>query len=480
LRRHSLFSRRLEAPADASVAALLAALVIAADLQLNSRFLNFDGIACAIAVESRNIRHLAHGNHVLYGLLGLAFDASWRALGYTGRSLLPLQVMDRLLHAACAAATYILLRQLRASRAAAALGAAGLSMSFVVWFYGLEAHVYLLGLLGLLGASICLFGRQVRPVEAGLCHAFAIGGHVTHALFLPCALYWLWTIPGRRRGAMQRYLASLAAGTFAVYAVGFAAVRPTSLSALARWLYGTAAIGPGRVFHWHGSWAPLTWCVGAVGALWAQEGQTSFYVSPGPLFAVHAAAYAALAAAAFLSSTRHRRLAAAMGVWVLAYFLFFSTWEPENMNYHVAELIPLWALTALCLDERGRIGRTALAASVSAVAASSWLWGIGPMTRPGSNPRLAEMEAVRAATPEDAWVATAADIGQVYVPYFAGRKPLILSETVNRPDAFELKEPVYALPELLNDPTWKARLASSFKLEPVPAGAFTLYRLERR
>ncbi|TBR20946.1 hypothetical protein EPO15_11635, partial [bacterium] len=34
---------------------------------------NFDGVACAIAVELGDFRHLVHGNHLAYGLVGFAF-----------------------------------------------------------------------------------------------------------------------------------------------------------------------------------------------------------------------------------------------------------------------------------------------------------------------------------------------------------------------------------------------------------------------
>ena len=62
-----------------------------------SSFYNMDGVACAIAVELGDLRHLVHGNHVLYGLVGLAFHRLWQLLGYQGPAILPLQTLNSLI-----------------------------------------------------------------------------------------------------------------------------------------------------------------------------------------------------------------------------------------------------------------------------------------------------------------------------------------------------------------------------------------------
>ena len=66
-------------------------------LCFHSTFYNFDGVACAIAVELGDLRHLTHGNHLAYGLLGWAWTGVWRLLGFTGPALLCLQVLNSLL-----------------------------------------------------------------------------------------------------------------------------------------------------------------------------------------------------------------------------------------------------------------------------------------------------------------------------------------------------------------------------------------------
>ena len=64
-------------------------------LCFHSYFLNFDGVACAMAVEIGDFKHLVHGNHLAYGLVGWAFFSLWRLLGYQGQALLALQTLER-------------------------------------------------------------------------------------------------------------------------------------------------------------------------------------------------------------------------------------------------------------------------------------------------------------------------------------------------------------------------------------------------
>src|SRR4051812_15616951 len=85
--------------------------VLLLDLSVRSLFYNFDGVACAIAVELSDFKHLVHGNHLAYGVVGWCFDKIWRIFGYRGQSLLVLQTLDSILGAAGAAFFSSLLRR---------------------------------------------------------------------------------------------------------------------------------------------------------------------------------------------------------------------------------------------------------------------------------------------------------------------------------------------------------------------------------
>ena len=52
-------------------------------------------------------------------------------------------------------------------------------------------------------------------------------------------------------------------------------------------LAGTAAIGEGRAFQWHGPFSPVGWLLSFVGAIFAQRGSYGIpWDGPGPGFAV--------------------------------------------------------------------------------------------------------------------------------------------------------------------------------------------------
>ena len=120
------------------LAAAIAALVY---LSYPSARYNFDGIACAIAVDLSDFRHLVHGNHLTYGILVWLWFELWRLLGYSGASLPAIQVMSSLLGAAGVGIFVRLLLRCGIRPALAMTAAAGLMVSQVYWTWSLEAQV---------------------------------------------------------------------------------------------------------------------------------------------------------------------------------------------------------------------------------------------------------------------------------------------------------------------------------------------------
>ena len=200
-------------------------------LSFRSLYFNFDGVACAVAVELSDIKHLVHGNHLAYGVLAWLFDRIWRLFGFSGQAILPLQVLDALLGAAGAAVFCSLLRRAGRSEREAVLGAAALAVSQAWWFWSLEAQVYMLGALFAALAAREALGGEPRPALVGFWEACAILGHVGHLMALP-ALAWL--LAGRKgRKSLVPCLAILTAVVIAAYAAAaLFAVRPRSLDEL--------------------------------------------------------------------------------------------------------------------------------------------------------------------------------------------------------------------------------------------------------
>ncbi|MBI5200056.1 MAG: hypothetical protein HY925_00590, partial [Elusimicrobia bacterium] len=212
---------------------------------------NFDGVACAIAVQLGETRHLVHGNHVAYGALGWVMHAFLGLFGYDGPAIASLQALSSLLGAAGVAGFCRLLLNLGFSAPLAAAAAAGMAVSRLYWTWSLEAQVYPLGAAFLTWAAAELCGPSPRPFIAGVFHGGSILGHVGNLMFAPAA----WSqLPDA--GTRRRYAYGLAGSTAAGYLVAILFfVRPRSFFELRSWLLGSAALSVDRRFTWLGSWS---------------------------------------------------------------------------------------------------------------------------------------------------------------------------------------------------------------------------------
>jgi hypothetical protein len=462
--------------------------VFAASLLLylcfRSLYFNFDGVACAIAVDLSDFKHLVHGNHLAYGVLGWLFDRLWLAFGYRGPSLLPLQVLDALLGAAGAAAFASLLRRGGRSEREAALGGAALAVSQAWWFWSLEAQVYMLGALFAALAAREALAQKPRPALVGALEAFAVLGHVGHLMALP-ALLWVMSGKGDGRKKTIACLVALAGTLAAAYAAaGLLAVRPASFEDLRLWLLGSAALGVDRTFSWHfggageafPSWARMTFRIfcefdGRTGAAWA----AGVLLAALPL------------AAAVRGAVRGGRPARFWLIWLAGYAVLFLAWEPSTVVYRISDLLGLWALASLGLDDLGgRARAAALAAWTAAAGAYNFAFVVRPAADPASNADLVETNWVGDRAPADAWI-IATSRGVVYLPYFAHLRTLNLRYLGDeaaldaRLDALAAAgASVYATDRTLESTGLLAELAS-YGIQPEAVGdGLTLYRVARQ
>ncbi len=466
--------------AQSTAAVFAAALLL--NLSIRSVFFNFDGVACAIAVELSDFKHLVHGNHLAYGVVGWGFDRLWRVLGYQGQALLPLQTLDSILGAAGAAVFSSLLRRMGRGEREALLGAAALAVSHAWWFWSLEAQVYMLGALFIALTAREALADKPRPALVGLWHAGAILGHVGHLMALPAVLYVLARKKGR--GELLPYFSSLIAAVAAAYiAAGVFAVRPSSFAELKLWLLGSAALGNDRAFSWHSSpfsHALPSWLKMSLRIFTEFVGRRGFAWSAGVLLALLPIAAAARAAA------ERSREAVFWLLWLAGYALLFVAWEPDTIVYRVSDLLALWALATLglrTLPSRFRLG--ALAAWTAAAFAFNLVFVVHPASDPANNLDLVEAEWTKTSSPPEAWV-LANGRGAVYVPYFAGRRPINLryytdeSALFTRLDALtKAGETVYVSGRTLKDAALSAKLAR-YGLKPAAsAGDLSLFRVAR-
>lgn len=401
--------------------AAVTVLVSLAYLGTPSSYYNFDGVACAIAVELGDLSRLAHGNHLAYGLLGLAFDRLWRFFGYQGQAILSLQVLDSLLGGLGAGLfCRLLLRRLACPPAAAVGASLGMAFSYAYWLWSLEAQVYLLGVVFMILAADEALSESPQARRVGLWHACAVLGHVGHLMLAPAAA-WLLASASISRKSLRSYAAALFCIVFMAYlSAALLWVRPQNFSELRLWLLGSAALKLGGEFHWQtGSslgvnlydWTLMSFRIFSDAALLSGRCATLAW-----LLSIAAVSTAAAGARGL------PRPARAALLWLGGYALLYLSWQPHTMVYRVSDLAPLWLLIAL-EARKSRIKTAALSVAVAALTAFNGTQLVYPQTRAEGNSAYQEVLKLRQLLPEESWVATSG-LGQVYVPYFGHRKPL--------------------------------------------------------
>ena len=447
-------------------------------LSFHSLFFNFDGVACAIAVELSDFKHLLHGNHLAYGLVAWLFDRSWRLLGYGGQAIFSLQVLDALLGAAGAAVFASLLRRAGRSEREAFLGAAALAVSHAWWYWSLEAQVYMLGAVFAALAAREALADKPRPAWVGLWQAGAVLGHIGHIMALP-ALAWLLTRKNGRQ-ALASYGATLSAIVLAAYAAaGIIIIRPHSPDELRLWLLGSAALAPDRSFLWHSAppatalreWSALTLRIFC-----------EFAGRPWPARAAGILLALLPLAASARGAIRGGRQSRFWLLWLGGYAALFLAWEPATIVYRVSDLIGLWALAMMGLEGMSSRARTAALAGWTAVAfAYNLTFVIRPAADPTSNADLVETRWIQAHAPVDAWIVTNGR-GAVYLPYFAHLKTLnlrYLQDESSLNAKLDSLSSIYVTDRTLEQSGMLAPLAR-YGLEPTASGdGLTLYHVRK-
>ncbi|MBI5597405.1 MAG: hypothetical protein HY928_15035 [Elusimicrobia bacterium] len=439
---------------------------------------NFDGVACAIAVELGDFRHLVHGNHLAYGLTGFAFHRLLHAFGLALPALWALQILDSLLGALSAALFADLLLKRGRPVGVACAAALGLAVSNAWWLRSIDAQVYLLAQPFLVLALKEALSDRPRAGRLALFHVAAMLVHSSHALFAPAAAWAL--LRGRAdseqaRQDLGRYLVLCVVGVVAAYAAAVTlCVRPDGMAGLKLWLLGSAGLGPGRT--------PL-WLTGATEwenlRHWAWSSLRVVCEKPWLGLGLWV-----LAGWSWLTRSTERERPVAF-LWLGSYALLFVHWEPWNLDYRIGDLLPLWASAAAAVSpDRARQGARGLALFVGMLGAVNASWAIIPVSRLSGNLPLVKTLWLRDALPPDAWV-TALSIEEVYIPYFAHRRVINLRWHEGRPEGLgarleallESGEPVFVTSDHL-ERGWEAAFAPFPREEAGRRDGTVLYRLK--
>lgn len=444
---------------------------------------NFDGVACAAALELGNPAYLFHVNHLLYAFVAFLF---WKGiacpLGLT-RALPALQLFTTLLSGIALVGIFQTL-QLLLNRKWLALAVTLLVASTAVyWVWSIEAQVYALGVLGLAFATYTLlrpsFAYQFAWV--GFFHGLGVLGHLMHVLWAVPAIFWIYSNHEfRRTAALERnvYLRWLAATITVPYFLVFGfVIRPSHAGreSLFNWLKGSVGLNADRHFQWHSEgWAgPLLWLRTTAQAVWGNL--WAYAHRPGALewtlFALSATSLVALLVLSIRrTDTRLKQFAL---LWIGVYGLLLWTWEPSTLCYRMSEAIPFALLVGGGLTQLASAKRRnlLLGTAILSTAALTLMSRIKPMSRDSLNPLYRQTLALAAITPKNGLFLTDGPSEWMYMLYFTGRTTLNLKRLAPEKIANDVEhhstvEPVFVHTAALRDDahaTWLNR----FRLQQV-------------
>jgi len=383
-----------------------------------------------------------HPQHLAYVPLGQLFYSLWRALGYAGRALLPLQVLSAIAGAVNAGLAYTAFRRL-SSRRVALLITSFFVLCYASWRYSVEADPYPLMVMGLLLVLVLMVRRERHDLRwavlIGAATALTSLMTLSGCLLAPAVLVVLWGSPADRDDPKKKIWLSMVyllvvslvvAGAYVAVAVWTEGARTPSelLRYLTRFIRGSSG--------WLGTGQPLSWrslvkavpgvgnvFVGEVPLLrWLQSTswgwETLYAVSPAAVLVEKGApasglpwsvlvgiafsigAFAMLAVGAVWLVRQHSSIRAndavlawAMAAWCVAFGLGALVWLPECVHFWLPNLVPVCALIALACgtnvqkSEMGtRLTRPGWMILLVCVGMANLVGSMLPLRSPSSNP----------------------------------------------------------------------------------------------
>lgn len=371
-----------------------------------------DAVLYALAADVKDAYPFFHWHHLLYTPLSWLVLNLARLFGYGGDAFAPIAALSAAPAGAAAALLYLSLRRLGATRAGATLAAGAAAFSAAWWYFAGEAEVLALLTLFISGALYGLTKSELTTKGVvGLALWLGVGTlcHQVVSLFVPvAAIVIAWGDRGR--------VAKLSA-FFATYVV-VAAVPYLLIPFIYYGVRGWSGwVTWATHYFWWGDWGYLyrerlargfLTMLSAVAAgpnpfdLDKTLPTGTFLKNYGPATLAYAGVLGTVAAAAGnLWRTKRRWLIAAVA-WFVLFHLFFSWWEPENVEWWIATTMPLWLLFGLAAPPNRKF-RVAAASVLLGVATLNFNRLIYPATLPGENEAEAAARTIVSATqPGDA------------------------------------------------------------------------------
>jgi hypothetical protein len=397
---------------------------------------NFDGVACAAAIEIGNPVYLFHSQHLLYGFLGFCF---WKLLHFPFgmlRALPALQIFTSLLSATGLSGLYFLLENQCRRPLLALIVTSSMAVGAVFWVWSIEPQVYALGFLGLAWATYFLFRSESRWKweSVGAWHALGVLGHAANILWILPALYWIWREPSAglssqdRMKRTWRYTSILLSlvGIPYLLVLGLFIIPTHGPTFVFNWLKGSASLTLDRHWQWHGGgWhAPLSWAHTTLSFFWGTFWPYRLYSGSGVVYAITAVSAMLLGLVLFFAwkATDPWRRNFAL-LWIGVFALFWWSWEPSTECYRMAEAVPFGILLTLGLQQWKQEKRALGVGLILAMTflGINWQTRVYLMNQTENNTLYMQTLAVAKLTPSNSLYLTEGGLPWIYLLYFTGR-----------------------------------------------------------
>ncbi|MFH1282114.1 MAG: hypothetical protein ABII27_00435 [bacterium] len=475
-----------------------------------SKFYNFDGVACAIAVEMGDLKNLFHGNHLLYGFLGFLFDRAIRLLGYDGTTLTSLQLFNITLSALSCSIFYIILYEFTRQRIISLLVSFLTAFSFGYWFWASEAQVYPLAYIPML--LITLFGIRFEITKRfnTVCFLFlmALLGHIIHILFLPVLFFFILEESAYNKKTavlkMINFGKYVFAGLFISYLIVIVTViKPQSFNDFRIWLLGSAVLTPDKHFAWHGGFSAsnILTLIKTNCTLFLPVFYEKINILPklrsGFSFLIYASGFIFLVLILnfFYGIKRiwkeYRSIVLLCLVWLMPYLVLFVTWEPGTLVYSLTNIFPLWMLlmlSVISLRLKKQFKILFLIVFLGIFLLSNILNAMQGLADKNNNRVLMEADIIKKHTSQNSVVLVASGFYKLYLPYFADRHPFYVN-WIEKDKTESLKSinnmlkdgrDIYILPEVLEVDYARKFIDKYFAIEKVILEkSLSLYKIKR-
>ena len=186
----------------------------------------------ALTIEAGDLRLLIDPTRLLLHPLALQWFRIWQLFGWTGRSLIPLQILNALAGAACVGLTWSLAFALSRSFRAAAVIALGFTLSGGLWLLSVEAEfvtvpfaLQILALWCILVAAPEQLGKPWYALLLGVITSVAVFGYLTSAFLILVVLVGFWTSDLTSRVKLRQFTIFLASLMLIIIPVFWAALN---------------------------------------------------------------------------------------------------------------------------------------------------------------------------------------------------------------------------------------------------------------